>query len=444
MIFHQYWRAGLLCFAFTASEVAQNSLPAGTHSADDTSKADAHAETVAAAEDALTHQDYAKAVTLLNQALQQKPGDALALYDLGFAYDAQDREADAETAWRHAIEFNPKQFESRLGLGILLARQGAADEAREQLQAAIGLTPLAGADAAKAPAYRALARLNATRDPATASDELREAIKVTPETDSDTLLAAELAEDVGEYGDAEAAYRRLLAREANAPEATAGLAHLLIVEKKYSDADSLLTQALAAHPGDTSLTAQLAGVYAAENRVDDAVPLLEKLHQAAPADANVARMLADIYTQDGDAAKADPLYVELMATSTKTQGKPSAELLAARGLNLIKQARYAEAETVLRQSVAANASSGDAWSSLAFAASENHDPQTSLAALAQRVKYMPETPATLFLYAVSYDALKQNKSAADYYHRFLAAANGKFPDQEWQARHRLVALANMK
>jgi hypothetical protein len=28
-----------------------------------------------------------------------------------------------------------------------------------------------------------------------------------------------------------------------------------------------------------------------------------------------------------------------------------------------------------------------------------------------------------------------------YYQRFLAAAQGKFPDQEWQAKHRLAALA---
>ena len=28
----------------------------------------------------------------------------------------------------------------------------------------------------------------------------------------------------------------------------------------------------------------------------------------------------------------------------------------------------------------------------------------------------------------------------DYYRKFLTAADGKFPDQEWQAKHRLVAL----
>jgi len=82
----------------------------------------------------------------------------------------------------------------------------------------------------------------------------------------------------------------------------------------------------------------------------------------------------------------------------------------------------------------------DAWSGLAFAASETHQYDLELSALSTRSKYAAESPSTLFLYATAYDNLHQNKAAADYYHRFLAAAQGKFPDQEWQAKHRLAAL----
>jgi hypothetical protein len=34
------------------------------------------------------------------------------------------------------------------------------------------------------------------------------------------------------------------------------------------------------------------------------------------------------------------------------------------------------------------------------------------------------------------------KQAAEYYERFLAAAQGKYPNEEWQAKHRLVALGH--
>jgi hypothetical protein len=36
--------------------------------------------------------------------------------------------------------------------------------------------------------------------------------------------------------------------------------------------------------------------------------------------------------------------------------------------------------------------------------------------------------------------LKAVPQAVEYYQRFLAADAGKLPDQEWQARHRLMAL----
>jgi hypothetical protein len=42
--------------------------------------------------------------------------------------------------------------------------------------------------------------------------------------------------------------------------------------------------------------------------------------------------------------------------------------------------------------------------------------------------------------ATAYDNLKQIPNAVEYYQRFLAVDDGKFPDQEWQARHRLIAL----
>jgi hypothetical protein len=40
--------------------------------------------------------------------------------------------------------------------------------------------------------------------------------------------------------------------------------------------------------------------------------------------------------------------------------------------------------------------------------------------------------------------LKNVKQASVNYHLFLNAANGKYPDQEWQAKHRLIALEPKK
>jgi hypothetical protein len=62
--------------------------------------------------------------------------------------------------------------------------------------------------------------------------------------------------------------------------------------------------------------------------------------------------------------------------------------------------------------------------------------------LSSRQKIAADTPETLFLRATSYDNLHQMKQAAEYYERFLGAAHGKYPNEEWQAKHRLVTLGH--
>ena len=42
--------------------------------------------------------------------------------------------------------------------------------------------------------------------------------------------------------------------------------------------------------------------------------------------------------------------------------------------------------------------------------------------------------------ATSYDNLKVTAKAVENYQQFLATDGGKMPDQEWQARHRLIAI----
>jgi hypothetical protein len=61
-------------------------------------------------------------------------------------------------------------------------------------------------------------------------------------------------------------------------------------------------------------------------------------------------------------------------------------------------------------------------------------------ALDARAKLLQETADTYFFRASAYDHLKDVKKAVANYHLFLQTANGKYPDQEWQAKHRLIAL----
>jgi hypothetical protein len=78
------------------------------------------------------------------------------------------------------------------------------------------------------------------------------------------------------------------------------------------------------------------------------------------------------------------------------------------------------------------------------AADQNKDFALAIKALDARARYLPELPFGYFLRATAYDHLRDHKNAAIQYHKFLDVSSGQFPDQEWQARHRLIAIEPKK
>ncbi|HKN20848.1 MAG TPA: tetratricopeptide repeat protein [Terracidiphilus sp.] len=390
---------------------------------------------VAAAESAIASSDWKTAETKLDSYLAAHPTDAGALFDAGYVADAQNRLDDAAALYRRAIAANPKSFEAHLSLGLLLARQNKPDQARPELAAATTLDPGEAGPELRARAWRALVRIDRSTDPAAASNDLLEALKLSPETPEDTLLAAELAEQAGQNDAAETAYRRVLAKNPKSVPANAGLAHLLILRKQYPDAETLLRAALQSAPDDPTLNAQLAAVLVAEDNAE-ALPLLQKLHAAHPSDPAITRMLAEVLAVAGDYAGSDQLYLHLLAANPQ-----DVDLLVAHGQNLVRLTHFPEAFTAFDKAAQIDPANGDAWSGLAFTAFRTGRPDVTLHALTMRSRTLPENPATLFLWAQAYDTLHQKQQAAAYYHRFLEAAAGKMPDQEWQARQRLQILA---
>lgn len=396
-----------------------------------TQKQEPVSDQVAAAEGAIANTDWKTAEAKLDPWLAAHPDDARALFDAGYVADVQNRTEDAIHLYQRAIKANPNAFDPRLLLGILLARQGKLDQARTELERATQLDPGEGGPELKARAWRALARIDSSSNPAAASNDLLQALKLTPETPEDTLLAAGLAEKTGDVAAAEAAYRRVLAKDPGSEPANAGLAHLLIEKKQFPEAETLLRAALKKAPDDPTLTAQLAAVLAAENKAE-ALPLLQKLHAQHPSDTAMTRMLAEVEADAGEYAASDALYVSLLAAAPQDP-----QLLVAHGQNLVRQQKYAQAYQVFDQASQLDPASGDAWSGLAFTSSRIGRPQVTLHALTMRSRVLPENSSTYFLWATAYDSLHERTQAAAYYHQFLKAAAGRFPTEEWQARQRL-------
>jgi tetratricopeptide (TPR) repeat protein len=158
-----------------------------------------------------------------------------------------------------------------------------------------------------------------------------------------------------------------------------------------------------------------------------------------PADSKAERDLADLYADSKKYDEAQKHYRALL-----TSYPNDASLHYGVGRMLLKQKQYAEAEQELLRTVQLKPDLGTAYGDLAFAANENKDYVMAIKAADERAKYLPEVPVSYFLRAIAYDHLQDVKQATKYYHLFLDGAGGKYPDQEWQARHRLIAIEPKK
>jgi tetratricopeptide (TPR) repeat protein len=115
------------------------------------------------------------------------------------------------------------------------------------------------------------------------------------------------------------------------------------------------------------------------------------------------------------------------------------------GQALLRQKKFPEAQQEFLTAVRLKRDWPDVYVDLAFAASENKNYDLTIRALNGRALLNADLPVIcFFLRASAYDHLRDYKQAAVDYHHFLEVANGKYPDQEWQATHRLIAIEPKK
>jgi len=110
----------------------------------------------------------------------------------------------------------------------------------------------------------------------------------------------------------------------------------------------------------------------------------------------------------------------------------------------MRRKQWAPAEEQLLRVVKLDPSLGSAYGDLAVVAGENQHYDLSLKALEVRAKLLGDNPGTYFLRATALDHLRRYPEATQNYRQFLAVANGKYPDEEWKARHRLIAIEKLK
>ena len=393
---------------------------------------------IAQAEDAIQKNDFSGAETLLKKAIDKDPKNYQAWFDLGFVLNRLGRTDDSIHAYRQSVAAKPDVFETNLNLGLMLVRINSP-EAERYLRAATTLKPTAHVEEGQARACLALAHLLENTNPGGALQAYRKASELTPKDPEPHLSAGLLHERQKEFSDAEAEYKQVLALDPHSTEAAIGLTNIYMKSGRLGDAEPLLRRLAAARPNDAGIHLQLGRVLAAQSKKDDAIAEIQTALNLAPGDSDAQRDLADLLVQSNKFPDAEKIYRDLLSTHPN-----DADLHELLGEALLKERKFPDAQQEFMTAVKIKPDLGVAYGSLAIAANENQNYALTVRALEARAKLIPENPISYFLRATALDHLKDYKQADQYYHLFLDAANGKYPDEEWKARHRLVWIESKK
>ncbi len=399
---------------------------------------------IAQAEDAIQKNDFSGAEALLRKAVDKDPNNYQAWFDLGFVLNRLSRAEESIAAYRKSVAAKPDVFESNLNLGLMLARANNP-EAEQFLRAATTLKPTANTEQGQARAWLALGRLLENKKPEDALEAYRKASELTPKDPEPLLSAGLLYERQKDFSAAEAKYKQVLTLDqqsagANSTEAAIGLTNLYMKSGRLGEAEPLLRRLATERPDDAGIHLQLGRVLEAEGKNDDAITQLQTALKLAPTDSEAQRELADFYARAGKNDLAEGAYRALVSAQPKDP-----ELHRGLGKTLLLQKKFPEAQQEFLTAVRLKRDWPDVYIDLAFAASENKNYELTVRALNGRATLNAEMPAEcFFLRASAYDHLRDYKLAAVDYHHFLEVANGKYPNQEWQATHRLIAIEPKK
>ncbi|HEY1463023.1 MAG TPA: tetratricopeptide repeat protein [Terriglobales bacterium] len=390
------------------------------------------------AESAIEKKDYSLALDLLNKVVAADPKNYAAWFDLGFVSNALGKTDDAIAAYRQSVTAKPDVFESNLNLGLMMARAGQSG-ADEFLRAATKLTPTSHPEEGKERAWLSLGHVLEKSKPDEAITAFQEAAKLQPKDTEPLLSAGPLLEQQNHIPEAEDAYKQVLVLDPQSADAFTGLANLYMRTKRYPEAQAVLQKLLTLHPDDPSVHLELGRILAANNKPDEAIAELQTAQKTNSNDPALQREIADLLMGQKKYLEAEAQFRLLVKAQPNDP-----HLHASLGRTLLLQKKYPEAQQELLAAVRLKPDLGEVYGDIAMVADQNKNYPLTIKALDIRAKFLPELPATYFLRATAYDHLHDVKDASANYHRFLDVAKGQFPDQEWQAQHRLIAIEPKK
>jgi tetratricopeptide (TPR) repeat protein len=386
------------------------------------------------AEAAIEKRDYAAAETILHKLLESDATSYVGWFDLGFVENALGNLDASIAAYRKSVAAKPDVFESNLNLGLQLAKNSRPD-AEEFLRAATRLKPTSHVEQGQYRAWLALGHTLEKSKPEEALGVYQKAAELQPKEAEPHLAAGMLREQENKFADAEQEYKRALEIDPGSRDAVMGLANVYMRGRRFPEAEDYLRKLLAQNLDSAAVEIQLGRVLAAEGKNDAAIGAMRAGIKLVPGDEAARRDLAELYTTTGKNDLAEAEYHVLVVLHPN-----DAELHRWLGQTLLREKKSKDAQQEFLTAVKLKPDLGEAYGDLAFAAGENENYELAIKALDARGKLLPENPVTYFLRGSAYDHLRQFKPAAVNYRLFLKTANGKYPDYEWKAKHRLITI----
>lgn len=387
---------------------------------------------LADAQDAVNRQDYATAAQKYQAYLAKKPDDALVHYDLGYAYTALQRPADAKSEYEKAISLDPKMASAYQNLGLTLISTDPV-AAIVPLQRAAELMP----EDARTKWLLGVA-LEAAKKDELAIEQYEAAAKLDSKSvDIRNSLGFALLR-TGKTADAEAAFREAIALQPTgepANDAHKGLLQALLAQKKMDAAATELGAQLEAHPNDAGMRLEHASLLADAGKDDDALAELDRAAAAGPESLRTLELRALIYFRKKDYDHAVPVLTKAIALAPTDPDLP-----AQLGHVYLEKKDYPNAVNELVVAIKMNPGSNDVLGDLVTAEYLNKNYAATLHVLDILAQRETLPLGSWFIRATCYDKLGQPAPALEAYQKFLQLNKDENSDMYFEATARARTL----
>ncbi len=384
---------------------------------------------LAQAEEAIEKKDFQRAVDVLQKYLTEKPNDALAHVQLGYALTGLARSEEARAEFSRAIELDAKLPEAHLNLALLLMDHEPAAaiaplskviELKQEQAWPRQLLGTAYERTGKLPEaveqYRAAARLDAK------NSEVR--------MDLGRALQA-----LNRAGEAEMAFREALQIEPKSPAARLGLAQSLLDQKKTESAAQEIAAYLEISPEDHGTRMRLASLLVSLGKFEPALAELDRVDAGRGVSAEGFKLRAEIHFR----RKSLPEATAALEKAAQLEPR-DARLRAHLGRLWLERREFAPAERELLEALRLDPKLTDAVRDLAAVYYLGEKYEATLRVQDELAKRETPNAGWWFVRATCYDRIHKLPEAIAAYEKFLELDQDRSDKQDFQSRQRIRIL----